>query len=186
MKKSNIKVYINIFIMILATTILSSCAQEDNNTEANFETNLSNVVNIEIAPYSALFPFSILSEGAFSLFGYMDRYGNVVVEPKFYAALPFSEGLAAVGMSYGIGYIDKEGTVIIPPRYFDRGDFQNGVARVSILDDDMYREWFFINRYGEHINEMGFNGAFEFSEGYAAVMIEGRVDPWGRELEPQI
>lgn len=52
------------------------------------------------------------------LWGYMDCRGNVVVEPKYYSANNFSEGLALVRTSGGqngeYGYIDQTGEMVVP------------------------------------------------------------------------
>lgn len=103
----------------------------------------------------AIFPFDNgpdgPSEGLFRItedgkLGYADEMGNVVVEPQFDAALPFSGGLAAVCSGcietavgeHGIweggkwGFIDRSGRTVIPPR-FDRilRPFSNGTADVE-------------------------------------------------------
>jgi hypothetical protein len=50
--------------------------------------------------------------------GYIDKSGNVVIQPQFADARFFSEGLACVtpdGKKYG--YIDKTGQFVITPQY---------------------------------------------------------------------
>ena len=48
-------------------------------------------------------------------FGYIDaRTGKVVIEPQFYYAGEFSEGLAAVSSENGAGFIDATGKIAIP------------------------------------------------------------------------
>lgn len=55
-------------------------------------------------------------------FGYIDKTGKIVIEPKYDYAFPFSDGLAQVaiqsGGTYGIlrtGYIDSSGKYIWAP-----------------------------------------------------------------------
>ncbi|MEW6555164.1 MAG: WG repeat-containing protein [Actinomycetota bacterium] len=38
--------------------------------------------------------------------GHVDRSGRTVIEPRFSAVSPFSEGMAAVRLDGGYGYID--------------------------------------------------------------------------------
>ena len=44
--------------------------------------------------------------------GYIDKTGKFVIEPKFEGAYPFSEGLAMVKVGKAVGYIDKTGRYI--------------------------------------------------------------------------
>ena len=72
------------------------------------------------------------------LFGYMDSGGEFTINPRFYYAKPFSNGLAAVKTSRhdgknNWGYIDKGGKEVIPPQYFGAGPFFGGLALVQML-----------------------------------------------------
>ncbi len=49
------------------------------------------------------------------VFGYIDRQGEIVIEPQFSAAGPFIEGLAQVRVDGRIGYINKDGRYIYNP-----------------------------------------------------------------------
>jgi hypothetical protein len=71
-----------------------------------------------------------LYSGAKPLYGYRNASGEVVIEPQFVFAQPFSEGLAAVRDESRWGYIDGKGSWIISPRYMDASPFHNGLARV--------------------------------------------------------
>ncbi|MBU4447092.1 MAG: WG repeat-containing protein, partial [Proteobacteria bacterium] len=44
--------------------------------------------------------------------GYVDRKGNLVIQPRFLNARNFSEGLAAVEVCSGWGYIDRSGKLV--------------------------------------------------------------------------
>lgn len=118
-----------------------------------------------VGGYRTVQPFS---EGlaAFSneegFWGYMDKNGNIVIEPKYSDAWPFSNGLAFVGFPNGMeiekvdeidtsgaivgqreilipmimyGCIDKNGNVIIPPiKTWTRGSvFKDSVALVATV-----------------------------------------------------
>ncbi|MHC4592358.1 MAG: WG repeat-containing protein, partial [Planctomycetota bacterium] len=50
-------------------------------------------------------------------YGYIDKTGQVVIEPRFMSAGDFSEGLANVKIRGRYGYIDKTGEVVIKPDY---------------------------------------------------------------------
>jgi hypothetical protein len=80
----------------------------------------------ETSVTSALFP---APQG--STWGFIDGRGKVVIAPHFEAALPFSEGLAAVKREGRWGYIDRNGTEVIPIRYRTVQSFRGGVAIVD-------------------------------------------------------
>jgi len=75
--------------------------------------------------------YAIIQNGKW---GYMDKRGKTVIQPRFENAAGFSEGLAAVRIRVGSrgqwGYIDQRGLLIIVPQYEIAGDFHDGVARV--------------------------------------------------------
>lgn len=71
-------------------------------------------------------------------YGYIDRYGNVIIEHRFEHAYPFHEGLALVEIDKKYGYINKIGAFVIEPK-FDYGCyFSEGLAIVVIKGDSSY------------------------------------------------
>lgn len=158
-------------------------------------------VNIELELSQIKFyPFK--SNG---LWGYINREGQVLIEPQFSYADRFSEGKAAVGKGELIGYINKKGDQVIPYKLTDASTFKNGKAVVEtdkgygIID---YRNEFLLKPVYEEIGEYNsglayvFNGdkygyvnegcelsipfmyseAYDFKEGYAIVKVNGK---WG-------
>jgi len=87
-----------------------------------------------------------------SKFGFFDRKGRVIIEPRFDFALPFHDGLAAVcsgckeelegehrSVKGGVwGYIDRRGAVVFPPRCEEAGNFANGRARVKCNGEESF------------------------------------------------
>ena len=63
-------------------------------------------------------------------YGYIDKYGTLVIPYEYDGAKIFSEGLAAVCKDEKCGYINDSGEVIIPFAYLSAGNFSNGVAEV--------------------------------------------------------
>lgn len=63
------------------------------------------------------------------LWGYIDKTGEYVIEPAFYDAFPFSEGLAAVKTVTGFySFIDKMGKEVIKGEYSDVSSSQGKIA----------------------------------------------------------
>lgn len=70
-----------------------------------------------------------------SKYGFIDRSGKVVIEPKFDLTFHFSEGLAAVQIGGKWGYIDKTGKMVIEPKALAHvEDFHHGLAFVTTKD----------------------------------------------------
>ncbi|MBP5241278.1 MAG: WG repeat-containing protein, partial [Bacteroidales bacterium] len=62
------------------------------------------------AQSTAMFPIDVGGD-----WGFMDKTGNVVIEPQFTEAGDFSEGLAKVSVDWKWGYIDQTGKFVIKP-----------------------------------------------------------------------
>ncbi|MCL2597757.1 MAG: WG repeat-containing protein [Paludibacter sp.] len=88
--------------------------------------------------------------------GYADKDGKVVIQPKYGVAMPFSEGLAAVCLQdgdYGAkkwGFIDKTGKEIIPCTYnMQPASFSDGFAVLRIGEDEWSSKSVFIDKTGK-------------------------------------
>lgn len=62
--------------------------------------------------------------------GYMNRDGKVVIEPRYDDAEPFYEGLAAVKLGEKWGYVDQCGKLVVSAQYAMAGRFSEGRAAV--------------------------------------------------------
>lgn len=82
------------------------------------------------------------------LWGYIDREGKMVIEPRFHDAWNFHEGLAAVKIDWARGYIDTEGKYAVEPKYQYAGPFRDGKAKVML--DDI---WEYIDHEGKKVGD---------------------------------
>ena len=107
------------------------------------------------------------------MYGYIDKTGNFVIEPRFHAANDFSEGLACVAMvgpdkkrpqhdhlMYHYGFIDKTGARVIPPDFeaegfWDTIAFHDGIA---VVEQDF--KSFRIDRTGKKLGSYEGNELF--------------------------
>lgn len=90
-------------------------------------------------------------------YGYADKTGNVVIEPRFDRVGMFSEGLAPVAIDAKYGYFDKPGQWVYD-QSFKKGLFVDA-------------KYGYIDKSGEWVIEPRFKEADAFSEGLAPVMI---------------
>ena len=103
-----------------------------------------------------------------SLHGYVGTLGEVKIEPQFYHASLFRNGLACValrvpnddlrGRRSKSCFIDNGGHVAIEPCFEWAGDFNKGIARVV----DVGQKWGYINVAGETIIPCQFDEARDF------------------------
>jgi hypothetical protein len=93
--------------------------------------SLYTIRRLQLAPFNeGLAP--VLSNNKF---GFIDKTGQVVVEPLFRETYGFSEGLAAVKIigsdgQYVWGYIDRAGRFAIAPKFKEAQTFAGGLAQV--------------------------------------------------------
>lgn len=101
----------------------------------------------------------------------------------FDAAMPFSEGLAAVRVGDSWGYIDFTGAMKITPRFENAYKFTEGKALVSVSAPGGVK-YIFIDQKGVPIGDGHYDEAQSFSEGFAAVQLSGKwlyIDGSGKE-----
>lgn len=130
--------------------------------------------------------------------GYKDKNDKIVIEPKFFAAAPFSEGLAAVSVQtnhFGAkphtpefyhweryAYIDKTGAIKIPGPFLEARPFTNGLAAV-MLDG----KWGYIDKTGKSVIPCQYDWAGDFTGDLAPVekdMLVGYIDKSGKQIIP--
>ena len=68
------------------------------------------------------------------MYGYIDKKGEIGINPQFYGAHHFSEGLACVKDSKEgkWGYVNTKGEVVIGYLYDIPADFAGGLAKVRV------------------------------------------------------
>ena len=121
------------------------------------------------------------------LSGFIDVHGNEVIPLQFGSALAFSDGLAAVMVGGRWGFINPDGEMVIAPQFEYVGAFSEGFAPVGMnaeisvaheTDSSLGEEfestrrvlrWGFIDREGNVVVPMEFDGVQNFSSGVATV-----------------
>lgn len=106
-------------------------------------------------------------------YGFIDRKGNIVIEPKFDWAGNFYDEprMARVEINGKLGFINKNGEVVIEPKFDDAYDFDDNIATVKING-----KWGYINQSGNFVIEPKFDSANDFVNDIANVEIN---DKWG-------
>src|SRR5260221_669420 len=65
-------------------------------------------------------------------FGFIDKTGKLVIQPKYESAGDFSEGLASVSIEGKFGYVDANGKEVIPFQFDAASAFSEGFAKISM------------------------------------------------------
>lgn len=100
-----------------------------------------------------------------SLYGFIDKGGRILIEPKFKDAMIFYERLAAVGNGNKFGFINIKGDTVIPFIYDDIFlGFSNGLADVTINDSCGY-----INKKGETVIPLKYETCYPFQSDLAHI-----------------
>ncbi len=108
----------------------------------------------------------------YTLKGYKNMDGEVILEARFKDAGVFSEGLAFVKIMNKYGYINKKGKITLKPRYYDAHDFSEGLAAVKNKND----YWGFINKKATQVIDYEYTAVQSFNEGLCAVQKNNK---WG-------
>ncbi|MDH5474267.1 MAG: WG repeat-containing protein [Cyclobacteriaceae bacterium] len=119
---------------------------------------------IEVKPFSeGLAPIRMKNK----MYGFVNVYGEIVIEAKFKTVGYFSNGLAwARSKSGNIGYIDKNGGWLINPIFSSAKNFdkESELAKVKIGST-----WKFVNKNGEILDVYKSQLSHEFHEGLCIV-----------------
>ena len=102
--------------------------------------------------------------------GFVDKTGKIIIEPKFENADEFSEGLANVTIGKKYGYIDKSGKIVIAPQFeYSSNSYRcaNFIEELACFERD--GKIGFINKTGKVVIEPQFDFAEKFNDGFASV-----------------
>ncbi|WMJ72005.1 WG repeat-containing protein [Cytophagaceae bacterium ABcell3] len=128
--------------------------------------------------------------------GFINKHGDLVIQPQFEKALKFSDGLAFASVKVDnkelAGFINESGEWVIEPVYsglplynmFPSVYFSQGYAPVKLPDN---KKKFFIDKNGDPITDPIYENAFPFSESRALVKrngLYGYIDLLGKEITP--
>lgn len=115
-------------------------------------------------------------EGLDKKWGYIDKTGRWAIPPKLDWGSLFSEGLAPVTFNGVCGYVDRTGGLVLKPEFKAGedcgtvwGSFDGGLSRWKIGD-----KYGYINQSGQFVIKPAFDLTFNFSEGMAFVVQDGK------------
>jgi hypothetical protein len=116
------------------------------------------------------------------LWGYIDKTGKEIIEPKFRSAGQFSEGLAPIRLNGTYGYIDKTGNFVIQPQFDIAYSFDQGQAKVYINGEPYY-----IDKDGKKTFEHNYSEILGFGENDFSIIKTktenyGVIDKKGKSL----
>ncbi len=144
-----------------------------NATEKNEVANKGGIPEIPVQITSS---FSMLDLARVNTrWGFIDKTGKIVVEPKYTKVEDFSEGFAVVkvGGTHFIGgkygFINRSGKEVIEPRFDKANSFSEGLATVQVDG-----KWGYINTAGEFRIQPRFEHAGSFRDGLATFVGNGK------------
>ncbi|MEZ4450224.1 MAG: WG repeat-containing protein [Nannocystaceae bacterium] len=114
--------------------------------------------------------FKALNRIGVAAWGFIDKSGEIVLQPEYDMVHDFYDGLARVQVDDLYGFLDPKGKIAIEPTFAEVGDFHEGLAAVHDEGRSGY-----IDRQGEMVIDMEFRAGGPFSEGLASVGIGTRM-----------
>lgn len=113
--------------------------------------------------------------------GFIDKTGNMVIEPAYVRAGSFSDGLAAVLIDGLWGYIDTRGQIVIEPQFTGAKPFNSGLA---IAEKD--KQWQYIDKSGKTVKMPHSDKRYDFDAGGLAIIkvsdLVGLINAKGNEV----
>lgn len=122
------------------------------------------------------------------LWGFIDRNGNMVIQPQYKDVKQFSEGLAAVrGENNLWDYIDGNGNKVIKGQFKRVENFSDGMASIAYFDGE-HTKYAYINRNGNIIfkTELSKNPFYDGLVWAGSKGKGGFIDQTGKMVIPQI
>ncbi|WP_332692798.1 WG repeat-containing protein [Halalkalibacter lacteus] len=144
-------------------------------------------LTIRVTRVPELFPAYVVTKDG-KKWGYMNRNGSFILEPKFDEANDFQEnGLAIVTVKGKAGMIDRVGQLVIQPIYSQVMPFTEG--RAVVMDDSGFKV---INERGQEITTKAYSFIQSYEEQRAIFSgtnsdgkyLYGYLDEQGNEVMP--
>ncbi len=114
-------------------------------------------------------------------FGFINRWGKVVVPLKYSGTKPFSDGMAAVKSGGLWGFVNSNGEEVIKPAYRTVGNFSEGYAAV-MADGSRFG---YINKKGDMVLQPVYDVALPVHDGLAPVMVEAQFFDADEKIDPK-
>lgn len=122
----------------------------------------------ELQQHTRLFPASVKTVNG-TKWGYIDRSGNMVIQPKYDDAQDFQDnGLAIVGVKGKYGLIDAYDRFVVNPIYQFISPFSE--HRATVINDEGFK---MINEQGEVLTRRGYPYIAGLQEGRAMYYVTG-------------
>lgn len=123
-------------------------------------------------------------------YGFLDKKGNIAIQPHYDDVSFFNEGLCFVKKNNKWGVIDKKGNIVIQFIFDDFTYYYNFQESLAAVKQN--KKWGFVNRNGEMVIPFiydDFSFGYRFINGFAAVKFNGYwglIDKNGRNVVPFI
>ncbi len=163
-----------------------------------------NIDSLDALPKASLRNLGNFNDGLVSfqkdsLWGFLNKSNEIVIQPKFKEVKDFSEGVAGVSLD-GIkwGFIDKKSNFLIEPKFYLVRKFEEGICAVRQcrpLFGIRGREFYYdaiINLKGEIVNQLTLycyqgldRNLIEYYEGFHFTGGVHYLDQKGQKLEPR-
>jgi hypothetical protein len=141
------------FILFLLPLFSYPQAKNKSQDKGNEKTNLVQ-----------LYPVNIKGS-----FGYINKFGEIVIKPQFEDGGDFKDGLAKIKISGKYGFVNTTGKIVINPIFDNAYDFAEGLAKIKT--EGLYG---FIDQSGKIVIKPQFDIVGNFDNGLAYIQIANK------------
>lgn len=164
---------IRLILVLLAALplFIGGCRQDYCGTPEPFEGESSEDNDAPPGQQTAPVPVATFEKG--DKYGFIDRHGEVAIEPKYDRAHDFSEGLAFVREGKQAAFIDQQSRikVLLPFGVTDARRFSEGLAWFK----DDKRKWGLCDAKGAIVIRPKYDDVLDFSGGLAAANLGATI-----------
>ncbi|MBQ5678792.1 MAG: WG repeat-containing protein [Rikenellaceae bacterium] len=187
----------------IAGVIKINCAKRPTENIHRITRQLLNSINFSDREWIGIVSEDRIAFREGDRYGYLDMFNKVVIKPQFISVEPFHEGRAVVTTDSGAGLINKQGEWVIAPEHDEinwSADYtiatvrnKNGWALYDLLGNRRSRyfdylgdcsdrriaasldgRWGYIDTHGCEVIALRYDDAFEYKNGRARVVLNGR------------
>jgi hypothetical protein len=166
------KLYIFLFILLISTGLYSQVAiRAVELPDSRFQfinKTTGQKVNDLVWDETESFVNGFAKVASNHKWGFVDRFGNPVINASFEAVRNFVNKLAAAQQNSKWGFIDETGTTVIPFEYDIAYDFKEKVTAVY-----KNNKWFLIDRQGTITKALDIDIFWGFKKGLAKITRQG-------------
>ena len=126
-----------VFCVITLVLIVGCVKKDDENKDNSYKLYyMTNGISLD-SGLNYQFSDDLIAVKKNDKYGYMNRKGEIEIEPVYDSLFQFSEGMARVQLDNKWGYINLNGEVVVSLDYWYANDFSEGYGHICMSESDL-------------------------------------------------